>query len=110
MFSHRCGAADRPRQRSVSSAWAAGRSTFTITSASSVRSSSLRSRALVVGAVHTCSRSLPSVTLHAIWRISGRLFDVVRAGRVVFVSWCHERARAGDSHSTVTPALSRRAT
>src|SRR5437660_5805808 len=45
-----------PRQRSVSSAWAAGRSTFTITSASRVRSSSLRSRALVVGAVHTCSQ------------------------------------------------------
>jgi hypothetical protein len=52
----------------------------------------------------------PDVTLHAIWRSSGRLFDVVRAGRVVFVSWCHERARAGDSQPTVTPALSLPAT
>ena len=51
-----------------------------------------------------------TVTLQAMWRSSGRLFDVVRAGRVVFVSWCHARARAGDSQPTVTPALSRRAT
>lgn len=29
-----------------------------------------------------------AVTLHAIWRGSGKLFDVVGNGRVVCVSWC----------------------
>ena len=65
---HRRSVRAPPFQRSIRSAWPAGRSRVMVTSVSRVPSSSLRSRSVVVGADQTTSRSSPNA------RIRGLLF------------------------------------